>query len=53
VRVIEDSTAMVAAIGTGDAFTSPRLRIPGWKGRADSEEKREPASEIDTAEVDS
>jgi hypothetical protein len=44
---------MVAAIGTGDAFTSPRLRIPGWKGRADSEEKREPASEIDTAEVDS
>ena len=28
VRVIEGSSAMVAAIGTGDAFTSPRLRIP-------------------------
>ena len=31
----------------------PRLRIPYWKGRgADSEEKREPASDIDTAVVD-
>jgi hypothetical protein len=28
----------------------PRLRIPYWKGLgADSEEKREPASDIDTA----
>ena len=32
----------------------PRLRIPCWKGLgADSEEKREPASDIDTAMVDS
>ena len=32
----------------------PRLRIPYWKGRgADSEEKREPVSDIDTAVVDS
>ena len=32
----------------------PRLRIPCWKGLgADSEEKREPASDIDTAAVDS
>jgi hypothetical protein len=32
----------------------PHLRIPSWKGlRADSEEKREPASDIETAEVDS
>src|SRR5205809_2445569 len=32
----------------------PRLRIPGWKGLgADSEEKREPVSDIDTAVVDS
>ena len=32
----------------------PRLRIPCWKGLgADSEEKREPASDIDTAVVDS
>ena len=31
-----------------------RLRIPCWKGLcADSEEKHEPASEIDTAVVDS
>ena len=31
----------------------PRLRIPSWKGLgADSEEKREPASDIDTAVVD-
>ena len=31
----------------------PRLRIPYWKGLgADSEEKREPASDIDTAIVD-
>ena len=31
----------------------PRLRIPYWKGRgADSEEKREPVSDIDTAVVD-
>ena len=31
----------------------PRLRIPCWKGLgADSEEKREPASDIDTAVVD-
>ena len=27
----------------------PRLRIPGWKGlSADSEEKHEPVSDIDT-----
>src|SRR5450759_2941275 len=32
----------------------PRPRIPGWKGLgADSEEKREPVSDIDTAVVDS
>ena len=32
----------------------PRLRIPCWKGLgADSEEKREPASDIDTVVVDS
>ena len=31
----------------------PRLRIPWWKGLgADSEEKHEPASDIDTAGVD-
>ena len=32
----------------------PRLRIPCWKGPgADSEEKREPVSDINTAVVDS
>ena len=32
----------------------PRLRIPLWKGLgADSEEKHEPVSDIDTAVVDS
>src|SRR5258708_1277432 len=32
----------------------PRLRIPYWKGLgADSEEKHEPASDIDTMAVDS
>ncbi len=32
----------------------PRSRIPSWKGLgADSEEKREPASDIDTVPVDS
>ncbi len=32
----------------------PRPRIPCWKGlSADSEEKREPVSDIDTAVVDS
>ena len=32
----------------------PRLRIPCWKGRgANSEEKHEPASDIDTVVVDS
>jgi len=32
----------------------PRLRIPYWKGPgADSEEKHEPASDIDTVVVDS
>src|SRR5262245_61221695 len=32
----------------------PYLRIPRWKGpSADSEEKREPASDIDTAQVNS
>jgi hypothetical protein len=32
----------------------PRLRIPYWKGLgADSEEKHEPASNIDTGVVDS
>jgi hypothetical protein len=32
----------------------PRPRIPWWKGPgADSEEKQEPASDIDTALVDS
>ena len=32
----------------------PRFRIPQWKGPgAESEEKREPASDVDTAMVDS
>ena len=32
----------------------PRLRIPSWRGLgADSEEKHEPASDIDTVVVDS
>src|SRR5437588_13023843 len=32
----------------------PRLRIPRWKGpSAESEEKREPASDIDTVPADS
>jgi len=32
----------------------PRLRIPWWKGLgADSEEKHEPVSDIDTVLVDS
>ena len=32
----------------------PRLRTPCWKGLgADSEEKREPGSDIDTAALDS
>ena len=32
----------------------PRLRIPRWKGlSADSEEKHEPVSDIDTVAVDS
>ena len=32
----------------------PRLRTPCWKGlSAESEEKREPASDIDTATLDS
>ena len=32
----------------------PRPRIPWWKGPgADSEEKQEPASDIDTARMDS
>jgi hypothetical protein len=32
----------------------PRLRIPSWKGlAADSEEKHEPASGVDTVSVDS
>jgi len=32
----------------------PRPRIPSWKGlSADSEEKREPVSDIDTIVVDS
>ena len=32
----------------------PRLRIPYWKGRgADSEEKHEPVSDIDTVVMDS
>ena len=32
----------------------PRLRIPYWKGlSAESEEKREPATDINTATVDS
>ena len=38
----------------GPKIVPPRPRIPYWKGlSADSEEKREPASDIDTAEVDS
>jgi len=38
----------------GQKIVPPRLRIPYWKGLgADSEEKREPASDIDNAVVDS
>jgi len=46
---------VVLAGKTTDAqVVPPRLRIPWWKGRsADSEEKREPVSDIDTAVVDS
>ena len=37
-----------------DKIVPPRLRIPYWKGPgADSEEKHEPASDTDTAVVDS
>src|SRR5258708_28390696 len=37
-----------------DKIVPPRLRIPFWKGLgADSEEKHEPVSDIDTAVVDS
>src|SRR5260370_32204024 len=37
-----------------DKIVPPRLRIPYWKGSgADSEEKHEPVSDIDTAVVDS
>ncbi len=37
-----------------EEIVPPRLRIPYWKGLgADSEEKREPASDIDTVVVDS
>ncbi len=36
-----------------DKIVPPRLRIPYWKGLgADSEEKHEPVSDIDTAVVD-
>src|SRR5208282_5896135 len=37
-----------------DKIVPPRLRIPWWKGLgADSEEKHEPVSDIDTAAADS
>jgi len=37
-----------------DEIVPPRPRIPWWKGRgADSEEKREPVSDIDIAVADS
>ena len=37
-----------------DKIVPPRLRIPYWKGlSAESEEKREPANDIDTGVVDS
>src|SRR5713101_7839359 len=37
-----------------DKIVPPRLRIPYWKGLgADSEEKHEPVSDIDTVVVDS
>jgi hypothetical protein len=37
-----------------DVAVPPRLRIPYWKGLgADSEEKHEPVSDIDTVVVDS
>src|SRR6266853_4330195 len=37
-----------------DKIVPPRLRIPYWKGPgADSEEKHEPVSDIDTVVVDS
>lgn len=39
---------------TDQKIVPPRPRIPCWKGpSADSEEKREPVSDIDTAVVDS
>ncbi len=38
----------------GPKIVPPRPQIPYWKGLgADSEEKREPASDIDTVVVDS
>ena len=39
---------------TAPKIVPPRPRIPSWKGPgADSEEKREPVSDIDTPVVDS
>ena len=39
---------------TANYIVPPRPRIPCWKGLgADSEEKQEPASDIDTAVADS
>jgi hypothetical protein len=40
--------------GSDQKIVRPRLRIPYWKGPgADSEEKHEPASDINTVVVDS
>jgi hypothetical protein len=47
-------TCRATAGKAAQKIVPPRPRIPGWKGPgADSEEKHEPASDIDTAVVDS
>ena len=50
-------SAWTCRTATGKAdqkIAPPRLRIPRWKGLgADSEEKHEPVSDIDTAAADS
>ena len=47
-------TCRATAGKAAQKIVPPRPRIPGWKGPgADSEEKHEPAGDIDTAAVDS
>jgi len=48
------SERAIARARAARKIVPPRLRIPYWKGlRAESEEKREPVSDIDTGVVDS